>query len=75
MITQVYDPKSSTACSTAFKKQLYTHGAAPSLMRICVILFHTDLSRDKFLTTSGQSLSDAEITRPSYEKEVTISRG
>ena len=44
-------------------------------MRIIVILFHTALTHDKFLTTSGQLLSATEINLPRYQKEVTISRG
>ena len=55
--TQVSDPKINTACTTALNKNPYTRGSAPSLLRIIVILFHTALSQDKFLTTYGQSLS------------------
>ena len=42
---------------------------------ILIILSHTALDRDKFLTTTGQPSSADEITRPRYYKEVTISRG
>ena len=73
--TKVSDPKSNTACTTALNNKTDTCGSAPSLLRILVILFHTTLSQDKFLTTVSQSLSAAEITRPRYWKEVTISRG
>ena len=64
--TQASKPKSNTACTTDLKKNPDTRGSAPSMMRILVILFHTALARDKFLTTVGQLLSAAEITRPSY---------
>ena len=73
--TQVSDMKSSTAYVTAFKKKLDTHGAAPSLLRIFVIAFHTYLARDKFLTTAGKLLSAFKITCPRYLTEVTIYRG
>ena len=73
--TQVSVPKSSTACSTALKKKPYTCGSDPSLLIILVLLFHTALALDKFLTTVGQLSSTTNITRPRYRKEVTISRG
>ena len=38
------------------------------------ILLQNVFSQAKFITTAGQSLSIAEITHPSYLKEVTISR-
>ena len=52
-----------------------TRGATPSLLRMRTILLQTVLAWDKFLTNSGQLLSAANITRPRYLKEVTISRG
>ena len=73
--THVSDPKSNTACTTALKKNLDTHGSAPFLLTIIVILFHIALTRDKFLTTSIQSSPAAKITLTSYQKGVTISRG
>ena len=73
--TKVYDPRSNTACTTDLEKNLDTRSYAPSLLRILVILFHTALTRDKFLTTAGQSTYAAKITRPRYREEVTISRG
>ena len=73
--TQFYEPKSNTACTTALKKNMETRGSSPYLLRILVILFHTALSLETFLTTSGQSLSAANITLPRYQKEITISRG
>ena len=73
--TQVSEPKSNTACTTALKKNPDTCRSAPSLLMILVILLHTVLAHDKFLATSGQFLSAAEITRPRYQKEVTISSG
>ena len=66
--TQVYAPKSITACITAFKKRPDTQGVSPSLLRIRDILLHTVFTRDKFLTIAVQSSSVAEITRPSYLK-------
>ena len=73
--TQVSDPKSSTACTTSLKKKPDIRGAAPSLLRMRVILLQTALDRDKFFTTAGQLLSAAKIICPRYLKEVTISRG
>ena len=72
---QVSDPKSSTACTTALKKNPDTRSANPSLLRIHVILLQTYLAREKFFTTAGHSSSASKITRPRYLKEVTISRG
>ena len=51
--TQVSEPKSNTACTTDLKKNPDTRGSAPYLLRIQVIIFHTALARDKFLTTAG----------------------
>ena len=58
-----------------FKENPDTRGSALSLLRIIVILFNTALVFDKFMTTAGQLLSAAKITRPRYQKEVTISKG
>ena len=44
-------------------------------MRICVILRQKTLARDKFFTNSSQLLPAANINRPRYLKEFTISRG
>ena len=44
-------------------------------MRVLVILFHTDLTRGKFLNTAEQSSSTGKITRAKYRKEFTISKG
>ena len=38
---QVFKPKSNTSCTIALKKNMYTHGSAPSRLRILIILFHT----------------------------------
>ena len=73
--TQVSNPKSSTTCATALKKNPDTRGATPSLMRIHVILLQTALVRDKLFTTAGQLLSASKITRLRYMKEFVISRG
>ena len=73
--TQVLEPKRNTACTMDLKKNPDTCGSEPSMMRILVILFHNFHACDKFLTTNGQLLSVAEITRPKYQKEVTIPRG
>ena len=73
--TQVSDPKSSTACTTALKNKPDTRSAAPYRMRMRIILLQTALAREKFFTTAGQSLSSADITCTRYLKEVTISRG
>ena len=61
--THVSASKSSTACTTALKKNMETRGSSPYLLRILVILFHTALSLETFLTTSGQFLSAANITQ------------
>ena len=42
---------------------------------MCNILFYNVFALSKFLTTSGQLLSVAKITRPRYFKEFTISKG
>ena len=55
--TQVSEPRSNTASTTDLKKNLDTSGSAPSLLSILIILFHNDIARDSFLTTSGQSSS------------------
>ena len=73
--TQVSDLNSSTACTMALKKKRDTHKDSPSLLRMHAIFLHTDLVRDKFLTTANQSLYADYITRPRYLKEVIISRG
>ena len=73
--THVFAPKRSTACITALKKNPETWGVAPSLLSIHDILLHTAFYWAKLLTTAGQSLFVAEITRTRYLKEVTISRG
>ena len=73
--THVSDPNNSTACTTALKNNPDTHGAAPSLLRMCNILLQIFLSQDKFFATSGQLLSAADINLPGYLKEVAISRG
>ena len=72
---QVCAPKSSTAWTTALKKKLDTRDTAPSLLRMRNILLQTFFARAKFLTTYVQSSSVANITRPRYLMEVTISRG
>ena len=66
--TQVSVPKISTNWTTVFNKKPDIRGAAPFLLRILVNLRHTSRALSKFLTTSGQSLSAAEITRPNYLK-------
>ena len=73
--TQVSNPKISTACKTALKQNLDTSCAAPSLLRMCNTLLQNFLARNRFFTNYGQSSSAAEITRPRYLKEVTISWG
>ena len=72
---KVSNLKSITACTRVLKKKLDTCNTAPSLMMMRVILLQTVLARYKFFTTAVQSSSTAEITCPSYLKEVTISRG
>ena len=72
---QVSDLKGSTTCTTDLKNNPHTYDGAPSLLMIHIILFHTTLYRDKLLTTAGHLSSDAEINRPRYLKEFTISRG
>ena len=72
--TQVSEPNSNTACTTALKKNTDTRGSAPFLLSIISVLFYTALARDKFLTTASQSSSASETTRLKYWKEVTIFR-
>ena len=73
--TQVSAPKSITYWTKDLKKNSDTCGATPSLLRIRIILCHTTRAIARFLTTTVQSSSATEITRPKYLKEVTISRG
>ena len=73
--TKVSAPNRGTACIMAFKKNLDTRGVAPSLLRMRNILLQTFFARAKFFTTYVQSSSVANITRPRYLMEVTISRG
>ena len=73
--TQVYNPKISTACTMSLEKKQDTRGAAPTLLRIRVILLQTPLSRDKFFTAAVQLLSAAKITHTRYLKEFTIPMG
>ena len=75
LTTQISEPNSNTACTTALKSNPDTRGSAPYLLKILVVLFHADLSWKKFLNTAGQSFSAGEITRARYQKEFTISRG
>ena len=72
--THVSALKISTDWTTASKKNMDTRGGAPSLMRILVNLCHTSRVFARFLTTSSQPSSAADITHPNYLKEVTISR-
>ena len=73
--TQVSAPKISTNWTTNLKKNQDTRSAALSLLRIIFNLCHTTRALVRFLTTTGQSFSAADITRPKYLKQVTISRG
>ena len=73
--THVSAPNISTDLTTALNKKLDTCGLDPSLIRILVILLHTDLSFVILWTTAGQLSSAAKITLHRYLKEVTISRG
>ena len=66
--TQISDPKSSTTYTTALKNNPDTRVAAPSLLRMRVILLQNSLAQDKFLATAVQSSSTANITRPRYLK-------
>ena len=75
LTTQVSCLKIGIACITALKKNPDTQGVTLSLLIIGDILLHTVFARSNLLTTSGQSLSVADITHPRYLKEVTISRG
>ena len=57
------------------RKNPDTRGAPPSLLRMFVNLCHNTRTFARFLNTAGKSFSIAEITRPKYLKDVTISRG
>ena len=73
--THVSAPKINTDWTKALKKTPDTNGAAPSLTRILVNLYHTSSIFASFLTTSVQYSYVAEMTSPKYLKEFTISRG
>ena len=73
--TQVSAPKIRTACTMDLTRKPDNRVSSPSMLNISVILYHTALALDIFLTTAGQSLSATEITRPKCRNEVTISRG
>ena len=73
--SHVYVPKSNTTCTMALKKKPDTRGSVPYLLSILIILFHTSLAREKFLSTFVKPLFAADITCPRYRKEVTISKG
>ena len=73
--THVFMTKISTDWTTALNKNSDTRGAASYLLIILVNLSHTACDFVRFLTTTGQSLSVADITRHKYLKEVAISRG
>ena len=57
--TQVSNPKSSTAYTTALKKNPDTRSTAPSLLRIHDILLQTFLAHYNVFTTVGQLSSAA----------------
>ena len=57
--TQVSNPNRSTDYTTAFKNNPHTCRDAPSLLRMRVILLHTNLALDNFLTTTDQFFSAA----------------
>ena len=57
------------------KTNLETRSADPYLLIIPVNLNHTACGFARFLSTSGQSASAAEITCPKHLKDFTISRG
>ena len=71
----VSTPKRGTDRNTDLKKNPDTHDSIPSLLRILVILFHTNLALSKFRTTADHSSSAAEIFLIRYQKEVNISMG
>ena len=73
--TQVSATNISTTYITSLRNNTDTGGVATFPLRMSDILLHTVFARYKLLTTAGQSLSVAKITRPRYFKEVTISRG
>ena len=71
--TQVSDPKRSTACTAALKKNPNTRGTAPSLLRMHTIVLQNALDRDKFLTTAvGWKLSITLQLSHEYSKLGTI---
>ena len=70
--THVSAPKSNTNCILAWKKNPYTCGPSPSLIRILVILLQTAHALFRFRITAGQSSSAADITLPVYLKDGTI---
>ena len=74
LTTHVSAPNISTNSTASLNKNMYTHGADPYLLIIRIILHHTTCALARFLTTTDQSSSATEITRPNYLKEFTISR-
>ena len=75
MTAQVSKPNRNIDSTTNLKKNPDTRGPSHSLLWVLVILFHTALYKENFLTTTHQSLSSDMITRARYWKEFTISRG
>ena len=72
--THVSSLKNNTDCTTTLKKNLDTCGCAPSLLRIIIILLHTNRALVILRITAGQSLSATYTTLPRYFKDGIISR-
>ena len=66
VVTQVFDPIRSTACTTALKNIPETHGLAPSRPSILAIRAHLFCAFRRFPTNAGQSSFVTVKTHPRY---------
>ena len=71
-MNHVSDPKSNTACTTAFNNIPDTLRLYPSQTRILVSCAQLFLAFFKFIITYVQLLSPAINTQPKYLNEVTV---
>ena len=71
VITHVYSPKISSACTTSLKNILNTLEFAPFLPKIIDRCAQLLLAFHRFTTTYIQSSYDDVMIRPSYLKDIT----
>ena len=74
-ITHFSSPKSSTACTTALKKNPNTLGFAPSLTKILDRRAQLFLAFRRFPTTTRKLSSESDMIRLKYLKGVIDSNG